>query len=130
MFSWGLARSGRPTRRPGRTDRYLVATAYFAHSARHLALAAAEPAEQVDAARYAALADEVADAFRRRYVTSPGRLISDSAALTDTGHLDVAYRLLLQTECPSWLYTVTTGATAIWERWDSLRPTAPSTPAA
>ncbi|MFC4856043.1 hypothetical protein [Actinophytocola glycyrrhizae] len=27
-------------------------------------------------------------------------------ALTDTGHLDVAYRLLTQTECPSWLYTV------------------------
>jgi len=43
-------------------------------------------------------------------------------ALTSTGHLDVAYRLLLQTQCPSWLYPVTMGATTIWERWDSLRP--------
>jgi len=43
-------------------------------------------------------------------------------ALTNTGHIDVAYRLLLQTECPSWLYPVTMGATTIWERWDSLRP--------
>jgi alpha-L-rhamnosidase len=43
-------------------------------------------------------------------------------ALTDTGHLDTAYRLLLQTECPSWLYPVTMGATTIWERWDSMLP--------
>jgi alpha-L-rhamnosidase len=43
-------------------------------------------------------------------------------ALTKTGHLDTAYRLLLQTECPSWLYPVTMGATTIWERWDSMLP--------
>ncbi|MBD3689785.1 family 78 glycoside hydrolase catalytic domain [Nanchangia anserum] len=43
-------------------------------------------------------------------------------ALTSTAHLDVAYRLLEQTECPSWLYPVTMGATTMWERWDSLRP--------
>ncbi len=43
-------------------------------------------------------------------------------ALTSTGHLDVAYRLLMQTQCPSWLYPVTMGATTIWERWDSLLP--------
>ena len=43
-------------------------------------------------------------------------------ALTVTGHLDVAYRLLLQEECPSWLYPVTMGATTIWERWDSMLP--------
>ena len=35
---------------------------------------------------------------------------------------DAAYRLLLQRECPSWLYPVTMGATTIWERWDSLLP--------
>ena len=38
--------------------------------------------------------------------------------LTETGHLDVAYRLLFQTKWPSWLYAVTQGATTIWERWD------------
>ncbi|MFF0023988.1 family 78 glycoside hydrolase catalytic domain [Streptomyces sp. NPDC005496] len=153
----------------GRTDRYLVATAYFAHSARHLALAARELGDRAGAERYAGLADEVTEAFRRRYVRPSGRMTSDSPtayalglafdligpdqrqpagdrlaelvrqddariatgfvgtplicdALTDTGHLDLAYRLLLQTECPSWLYPVTMGATTIWERWDSMRP--------
>jgi alpha-L-rhamnosidase len=43
-------------------------------------------------------------------------------ALTSAGHIDAAYRLLMQTECPSWLYPVTQGATTVWERWDSLRP--------
>jgi alpha-L-rhamnosidase len=42
-------------------------------------------------------------------------------ALTSTGHLDVAYRVLLQRGCPSWLYQVVAGATTIWERWDALR---------
>lgn len=43
-------------------------------------------------------------------------------ALSGNGHADVAYRLLLQTDAPSWLYTVEQGATTIWERWDSLLP--------
>jgi alpha-L-rhamnosidase len=43
-------------------------------------------------------------------------------ALTQTGHLDEAYRLLLERGCPSWLYPVTMGATTIWERWDSMLP--------
>jgi alpha-L-rhamnosidase len=41
-------------------------------------------------------------------------------ALTATGHVQTAERLLLQTENPSWLYPVTMGATTIWERWDSM----------
>lgn len=153
-----------------RTDRYLVATAYFAHSARHLSYAATELGDQDAADAYGRLADEVAAAFRSRYVDVTGLMTSDSPtaycvalmfgllandgqrtfagnrlaelvladdariatgfvgtplicdALTDTGHLDVAYQLLMQTECPSWLYTVSMGATTIWERWDSLRP--------
>ena len=43
-------------------------------------------------------------------------------ALTQTGHLDDAYRLLLERGCPSWLYQVTMGATTIWERWDAMLP--------
>ena len=43
-------------------------------------------------------------------------------ALTQTGHLDDAYRLLLERDCPSWLYPVTMGATTVWERWDSMLP--------
>ena len=40
------------------------------------------------------------------------------AALTDTGHLDVAYHLLLDTKYPSWGYLVEHGATTMWERWN------------
>lgn len=47
-------------------------------------------------------------------------LVTD--ALSSTGHLDTAYRLLLEEECPSFLYPVTMGATTIWERWDSVLP--------
>ena len=43
-------------------------------------------------------------------------------ALTTTGHLAEAYNLLLERECPSWLYPVTMGATTVWERWDSMLP--------
>ncbi|HVV36393.1 MAG TPA: family 78 glycoside hydrolase catalytic domain [Acidimicrobiales bacterium] len=42
-------------------------------------------------------------------------------SLAATGHLDVAYDVLLQRSAPSWLYTVLAGATTIWERWDALR---------
>ncbi|HTW10605.1 MAG TPA: family 78 glycoside hydrolase catalytic domain [Acidimicrobiales bacterium] len=43
-------------------------------------------------------------------------------ALTMAGEPAAAYQLLLQRDCPSWLYGVTVGATTIWERWDALRP--------
>lgn len=161
-----------PAERPDAAKTYpeIVATAYFARSSRIVAETAAVLGEQDDADRYAALADEVRDAFRREYVTATGRLLSDSAtayamalqfglldgavertgaarrladivrdagytiptgflgtpvimdALTETGHADTAYRLLLQQKAPSWLYEVTHGATTIWERWDSLLP--------
>jgi alpha-L-rhamnosidase len=38
--------------------------------------------------------------------------------LTETGHSDVAYRLLNNETYPSWGYTIRNGATTIWERWD------------
>ncbi|MFC7374923.1 MULTISPECIES: family 78 glycoside hydrolase catalytic domain [unclassified Brachybacterium] len=43
-------------------------------------------------------------------------------ALSETGHVEDAYRLLLEEENPSWLYPVSMGATTIWERWDSMLP--------
>jgi len=43
-------------------------------------------------------------------------------ALSETGHVEDAYRLLLEEGCPSWLYPVSMGATTIWERWDSMLP--------
>jgi len=38
--------------------------------------------------------------------------------LSDNGQVDAAYTLLHQKSWPSWLYSVTQGATTIWERWD------------
>jgi len=43
-------------------------------------------------------------------------------ALEEVGYLDVAYRLLEQETCPSWLFPVKNGATTIWERWDGWTP--------
>lgn len=43
-------------------------------------------------------------------------------ALTDSGYADIAYRLLNNTDYPSWGYEVASGATTMWERWDSLNP--------
>ncbi|WP_129336456.1 glycoside hydrolase family 78 protein [Cellulomonas endophytica] len=153
-----------------RTDRYLVATAYFAWSARHLARTAEVLGHEADAHRFAGLADEVRKAFLDRWSTGPGVLSDDAEtayalsicfdlwpdeeqrraagerlaalvaaggdrvttgfagtplltdALATTGHLDRAYALLLGRECPSWLYTVLSGGTTTWERWDSLLP--------
>lgn len=42
-------------------------------------------------------------------------------ALSDFGHVDTAYSLLLQEQFPSWLYEVCKGATTIWEHWDGLK---------
>lgn len=154
----------------GRTDPYLVATAYFAWSALHLAKIAGVLGRKEDATAYAALAEQIAQAFRAEYRTTDGRLTSDAQtayalaiefglygdveerdrwgrrlaelvheagnrittgfvgtpvvtdALTHAGQVDAAFDLLLETQCPSWLYTVRSGATTIWERWDSLMP--------
>ncbi|MFC3999288.1 family 78 glycoside hydrolase catalytic domain, partial [Nocardiopsis sediminis] len=161
-----------PATRPEAAQTYpeIVATAYFARSARIVADAAALLGRDDDTAHYGVLADEVRTAFHREYVARSGRLLSDSAtayslalvfgliddaderrraadrlaeivrgngykistgfigtplicdALSANGHAEAAYRLLLQTESPSWLNTVELGATTIWERWDSLLP--------
>jgi alpha-L-rhamnosidase len=161
-----------PPERPEESRTYpeIVATAYFAHSARIVAEVASLLGYHQEAARFLTLADEIRRAFHHEYVAASGRLLSDSAtayalalqfdlldgenerrhaagrlaaivrdnrfriptgflgtpliteALSANGHADVAYRLLLQTEAPSWLYAVAMGATTIWERWDSLRP--------
>jgi len=153
----------------GKTDRHLVATAYFVETTRQMAEAAGALGLVDASARYASLGERVRNAFRHEYVAASGRLVSESAtayalaicfglvegpqrdragarlaelvkkadyrvstgfagtplvahALTDTGHLDTAYLLMTERECPSFLYPVTMGATTVWERWDSIRP--------
>lgn len=152
------------------TDRYLVATAYFAKSARTVARMAEVLGLDAERAHYDRLADEVAAAFVAEYVRDDGTMASDaqtayalglqfglitdegrrdaasarlaqlvhdagnriatgfvgtplvSDALSSNGRIDAAYDLLLERECPSWLYQVEQGATTVWERWDSLLP--------
>lgn len=41
-------------------------------------------------------------------------------ALADNGQEETAFKMLMNTKCPSWLYEVKSGATTIWERWDGL----------
>ncbi|WP_050184079.1 alpha-L-rhamnosidase [Domibacillus robiginosus] len=43
-------------------------------------------------------------------------------ALSANGYHDTAVKLLLQESYPSWLYSVSKGATTIWEHWDSIKP--------
>jgi alpha-L-rhamnosidase len=43
-------------------------------------------------------------------------------ALSENGRHDLAVKLLLQEDYPSWLYAVKKGATTIWERWNSILP--------
>lgn len=40
--------------------------------------------------------------------------------LCDQGRADVAYRLMFQDRCPSWLYEVDHGATTLWESWGAI----------
>ncbi|QLD11450.1 glycoside hydrolase family 78 protein [Microbacterium oleivorans] len=153
----------------GMTDKYLVATAYFALSARLVARMAGVLGDAGAAERYGRLADEIREAFIGRYVEPEGRMTSDAQtayavalrfellpadlrrpaarrlaelveasgnriatgfvgtpyvtdALSSEGEVAAAYALLLERECPSWLYQVGMGATTVWERWDSMLP--------
>ncbi|MCR2792808.1 glycoside hydrolase family 78 protein [Microbacterium sp. zg.Y625] len=79
----------------------------------------------VDGTARTQIGDQLADIVRangHRIGTGFAGTPYVTEALTITGHLDDAYALLLQTECPSWLYPVTMGATTVWERWDSMLP--------
>ena len=49
--------------------------------------------------------------------------------LADHGHQDLAYRLVMQPDYPSFGFMVDHGATAMWERWDAWHPTLGYNPA-
>lgn len=65
------------------------------------------------------------------------RMIDDNGGCLDTGFAsieflmdvlcangrsDVAYRLLYQNKCPSWMYEIDRGATTLWESWRAIMP--------
>ncbi len=150
------------------TDKDLLGTAFFAHSADLVSRAAAVLGRDADAREYRQLFERIRDAFDREYLTATGRLASNTQtayaltlafdlapdslradlgqrladdvdrfghlttgflgtphllfALSSTGHLAEAYKLLLRREYPSWLYPITRGATTVWERWDGIKP--------
>jgi len=62
----------------------------------------------------------VADIRRKKNHLSTGFIGTAMimSVLRDTGHVNVAYRLLENTTFPSWGYSVVNGATSIWERWN------------
>ena len=71
------------------------------------------------------LGDRLAQVVRRDGYHIATGLIGTAVvakALTMSGAVDAAERLLFQTESPSWLFPVTVGATTVWERWDGLQP--------
>jgi alpha-L-rhamnosidase len=73
-----------------------------------------------DELRPLAAAELVAEIERRDMHLSTGFVGAPYLphVLSHNGRLDIAYALLLQTSWPSWLYSVTQGATTVWERWD------------
>ncbi len=77
-----------------------------------------ERRRRIAADRLAALVAESGNRIATGFVGTP--LIT--GALSDNGHVDAAYALLLEHGCPSWLFQVDMGATTTWERWDSLLP--------
>ncbi|UYO96595.1 glycoside hydrolase family 78 protein [Microbacterium sp. M28] len=77
------------------------------------------------AAERAAIADDLAaDVRAENGRISTGFLGTPLVlfALSNNGHLDEAYLMLLRRDAPSWLYQVDRGATTVWERWDAIRP--------
>ena len=42
--------------------------------------------------------------------------------LSTYGYYDIAWSLLLRKEYPGWLYSVSKGATTVWEHWDGIKP--------
>ncbi|TDE08137.1 family 78 glycoside hydrolase catalytic domain [Jiangella asiatica] len=76
------------------------------------------PAQRDTAAKALALEVE-----QRGHVTTGFLAVSHLLpTLTGIGRTDLAYRLLLNDEYPSWGHHIKHGATTIWERWDGWRP--------
>lgn len=155
--------------RVGATDIYLVANAFYAHSAMLVSKAAEVLGKDEDHKKYLDLHNRIVRLFQDEYTTKNGRLVSDTQtglvlalhfdlvkkehrdkvicslkeninrhgdhlttgfvgtpyichALSDNGLHDLAGKLLLNDDFPSWLYSVKMGATTIWERWNSVKP--------
>ena len=63
----------------GKTDRYLVASAYLVKTTREMAETAGLLGEVEDERRFRTLHDRVTTAFRREFIAESGRLVNESA---------------------------------------------------
>lgn len=64
--------------RTGATDKYLIASAYYAYSAHLTAEAARILSKERDAEKYRKLCEKIVASFRREFVTPRGRLVSET----------------------------------------------------
>ncbi|KAF4547856.1 Hypothetical protein D9617_35g090070 [Elsinoe fawcettii] len=154
----------------GRTDDVLVADAYLVKVTEVFAQICKAIGKNDLEQKYARDAEKLRKAFRYKYISPHGNLMSNTQtgislavqyglyetneqvkvaaaslrklvryakfhiatgfagtpvithALTTTAQPQLAYRMLVEKTCPSWMYPVTMGSTTIWERWDSMLP--------
>jgi len=72
-----------------------------------------------------ALADALAEQIRDCGMKLQTGLVGTPYLLHELsryGHTDIAWSLLLRKEYPGWLYSVSRGATTVWEHWDGIKP--------
>lgn len=72
-----------------------------------------------------ALADALAEQIRDCGMKLQTGLVGTPYLLHELsryGHADTAWALLLRREYPGWLYSVSKGATTVWEHWDGIKP--------
>ena len=72
-----------------------------------------------------ALADRLAEQIRACGMKLQTGLVGTPYLLHELsryGYTDIAWSLLLRREYPGWLYSVSKGATTVWEHWDGIKP--------
>ena len=72
-----------------------------------------------------ALADALAEQIRACGMKLQTGLVGTPYLLHELsryGYTDIAWSLLLRREYPGWLYSVSRGATTVWEHWDGIKP--------
>ncbi|MCR5590945.1 MAG: glycoside hydrolase family 78 protein [Lachnospiraceae bacterium] len=71
------------------------------------------------------IADALADQIRECGMQLQTGLLGTPYLLHELsryGYSDIAWSLLLRKEYPGWLYSVSRGATTVWEHWDGIKP--------
>lgn len=166
---WLAPDSNDPDNISGATSHILLASCFYSYSARLVSKSAKALSRKEEEIEYAGLSDRINKAVLKEFLTSSGKLSSDTQTayavmlfmnivpeknrqgfadrlaqkvmeknykiqtgflgtpylcrvLSENGYNEISYKLLLNEECPGWLYTVKMGATTIWERWNSLLP--------